>query len=45
MKRSEHKEELIRRIAELERAELWHIDAEEDPETYPLIPDKIDYLN
>lgn len=45
MKRSEHKEELIKRIAELERAELWHIDAEEDPETYPLMPDKIDYLN
>ena len=45
MKRSEHKEELIKRIAELERTELWHIDAEEDPETYPLMPDKIDYLN
>ena len=45
MKRSEHKEELLKRIAELERAELWHIDAEEDPETYPLMPDKIDYLN
>ena len=45
MVRNAHKEELLRRIAELERNELWHIDAEDDPETYPLMPDKVDYLN
>ncbi len=45
MERSEHKLELLRRISELERRELWHIDVEDDPETYPLMPDKVDYLN
>lgn len=45
MEKSSHKLELIKRIEELEAAELWHIDAEDDPETYPLSPDKVDYLN
>jgi len=45
MEQSSHKSELIRRIAELEKNELWHLDVEDDPETYPLMPDKIDYLN
>jgi len=45
MARNEHKEELLRRIAELESKGLWHIDAEDDPETYPLMPDEVDYLN
>ncbi len=45
MEKSAHKLELLRRIAELEKKELWHIDVEDDPETYPLMPDKIDYLN
>lgn len=45
MEKSAHKSELLRRIAELEKNGLWHIDAEDDPETYPLMPDKIDYLN
>lgn len=45
MERSQHKLELIDRIAELERQKLWHIDVEDDPETYPLMPDKVDYLN
>ncbi|MBE6696091.1 MAG: 1-acyl-sn-glycerol-3-phosphate acyltransferase [Ruminococcaceae bacterium] len=45
MERSAHKTELMRRIAELEKNELWHLDVEDDPETYPLMPDKIDYLN
>ncbi len=45
MERSEHKLELLRRIAELEKKELWHLDVEDDPETYPLMPDKVDYLN
>lgn len=37
--------EILKRIADLERQELWHLDVEEDPETYPLMPDQIDYLN
>ena len=35
----------MRRIADLEKKELWHLDVEDDPETYPLMPDKVDYLN
>ncbi len=45
MEKSEHKLELQRRIAELERQQLWHLDVEDDPETYPLMPDMVDYLN
>ncbi len=45
MERSAHKLELLRRIAELEEKQLWHLDVEDDPETYPLMPDKVDYLN
>lgn len=44
MEKSAHKLELLRRIAELEKKELWHLDVEDDPETYPLMPDKVDYL-
>ncbi|MBQ2998924.1 MAG: 1-acyl-sn-glycerol-3-phosphate acyltransferase, partial [Clostridia bacterium] len=45
MERSAHKLELLRRIEELEKQELWHLDVEDDPETYPLMPDQVDYLN
>ena len=45
MERSEHKLELLKRIKEFEEKGLWHLDVEDDPETYPLMPDKIDYLN
>ena len=45
MEKSAHKLELLRRIADLEEKELWHLDVEDDPETYPLMPDKVDYLN
>ena len=45
MEQTSHKSELLRRIAELEKNELWHVDAEDDPETYPLMPGKVDYLN
>lgn len=45
METSAHKSELLRRIADLEKKELWHLDVEDDPETYPLMPDKVDYLN
>ena len=45
MEQSQHKSELLRRISELEKKELWHLDVEDDPETYPLMPDDVDYLN
>ena len=45
MEKSAHKSELLRRIADLEKKQLWHLDVEDDPETYPLMPDQIDYLN
>ena len=45
MEQSAHKLELLRRIAELERQQLWHLDVEDDPETYPLMPEQVDYLN
>lgn len=45
MEQSPHKLELQRRIAEYEKKGLWHLDVENDPDTYPLMPDKIDYLN
>ena len=45
MEKSPHKLLLLERIADLERRRLWHLDVEDDPETYPLMPDKVDYLN
>lgn len=45
MEKSQHKLELLKRIAELEAKGLWHLDVEDDPETYPLMPDRVDYLN
>ncbi|MBR5473725.1 MAG: 1-acyl-sn-glycerol-3-phosphate acyltransferase [Clostridia bacterium] len=45
MEKSAHKLELLKRIDELEKNQLWHLDVEDDPETYPLMPDDIDYLN
>ena len=45
MEKSAHKLELLKKIAELEKQELWHLDVEDDPETYPLMPDMVDYLN
>lgn len=45
MEKSAHKLDLLKRIAELEKKQLWHLDVEDDPETYPLAPDDIDYLN
>ena len=45
MEKSAHKLELLKRIEELEKKELWHLDVEDDPETYPLMPDAVDYLN
>jgi 1-acyl-sn-glycerol-3-phosphate acyltransferase len=45
MEKSPHKLKLIERIGELEKKELWHLDVEDDPETFPLMPEKVDYLN
>lgn len=45
MEKSTHKLQLLQRIADLEKQELWHMDVEDDPETFPLMPDQIDYLN
>ncbi len=39
------RKEILKKIEELEKKELWHLDVEDDPETYPLMPDRIDYLN
>ncbi len=45
MEKSPEKLKLLEKIKELEKKELWHLDVNEDPETYPLMPDQIDYLN
>lgn len=45
MEKSACKLELLQKIEELERQQLWHIDPEDNPETYPLMPDGVDYLN
>ncbi len=44
MEKSAHRLEILRRIEELEKQELWHLDVEDDPETFPLMPDQVDYL-
>ena len=45
MERSPQKLKLLEKISELEKKELWHVDIENDPETYPLMPEDVDYLN
>jgi 1-acyl-sn-glycerol-3-phosphate acyltransferase len=45
MERSPQKLKLLEKIAEYEKKELWNLDVEDDPETYPLMPDDVDYLN
>lgn len=45
MEKSPHKLELLKRIEEFEKNEMWHMDVENDPEAPPLMPDRIDYLN
>ncbi|MBQ6706244.1 MAG: 1-acyl-sn-glycerol-3-phosphate acyltransferase [Clostridia bacterium] len=45
MEKSAHKLALLKKIDELENQKLWHLDVEDDPETYPLMPNKVDYLN
>ena len=43
-KKSKDRLEILQKIEELERAGLFDVDAEKDPETIPLTPEKIDYL-
>lgn len=43
--KSQQRLNIQRKIAEFENLELWHKDVEEDPETIPLLPNKVDYLN
>ena len=45
MEKSAHRLEVIKRISDLEAKGLWNLDVEDDPETYPLMPEDIDYLN
>lgn len=45
MERSPQKLKLLEKISELEKKELWHVDIEDDPESYPLMPEDVDYLN
>ena len=44
MEKSEYRLKQLEKIAELEKNGMWHVDIEEDPETYPLMPERIDYL-
>lgn len=41
---SESRLNILKKIEEYERAGLWDKDVEDDPETIPLSPEKIDYL-
>lgn len=45
MKKSQERLEILKKIDELEKNELWDKDVENDPETIPLLPNKVDYLN
>ncbi len=45
MEQSKERLRILEKISELEKNGLWHIDAEDDPETYPLMPEDVDYLN
>ena len=37
--------QVIERIKDYEAKGMWDVDVEQDPETIPLTPDKVDYLN
>ena len=45
MEKSEERLKILAKIDELERAQKWDEDVEDDPETIELLPDEIDYLN
>ena len=44
-KRNPERVAILKRIDEYERNKKFDIDVEDDPETYPLMPEKVDYLN
>ena len=43
--KSEYRLKVLNRIKEYEKAELWDKDVEDDPETYELKPNMVDYLD
>ena len=45
MEKSKERLKILEKIDELERAERWDEDVEDDPETIELLPNEIDYLN
>lgn len=45
MEKSPYRLQIIKKIEEYEKKGLFSFDVEDDPPTYPLTPDKIDYLN
>ena len=45
MEQSKERLKVLEKIKELERTEQWHKDVEDDPETFELLPSKVDYLN
>ena len=45
MEKSKERLKILEKIDELERAEKWDEDVEDDPETIELLPNEIDYLN
>ena len=45
MEKSEERLKVLEKIDELEKAERWDEDVEDDPETIELLPNEIDYLN
>jgi 1-acyl-sn-glycerol-3-phosphate acyltransferase len=45
MEKSAQRLEVLKKIEEYEKKSLWHLDVEDDPETYPLFPEMVDYLN
>lgn len=45
MEKSQERLEILKKIDEFEKNEWWDKDVEDDPETIPLLPNKVDYLN
>ena len=45
MEKSKYRLELLNRIQEYEKQGLFDKDVEDDPETFELLPNKVDYLN
>lgn len=45
MEKSQERLDILEKIEKFERNEWWDRDVENDPETIPLLPDKVDYLN